>query len=166
MNKFLKNSILPLLVFLNISSKAQVNINSQWTWINGDSTINKYGSYGTPGVASNTNKPGGRYSSASWTDASNNLWLFGGIGMSANNSAGYLNDLWKFDVSHNEWTWIKGDSTSDNYSIYGMQGVSATANHPGGRYYSNSWTDNAGNFWLFGGVGNAISGDASNLNDL
>jgi hypothetical protein len=34
--------------------------------------------YGIKGVASSSNIPGGRHSSAKWTDSNNNLWMFGG----------------------------------------------------------------------------------------
>jgi hypothetical protein len=43
-----------------------------------------------------TNQPGGRKDSVGWTDLSGNLWIFGGFGYDATNSAGYLNDLWKY----------------------------------------------------------------------
>jgi N-acetylneuraminic acid mutarotase len=165
MNKFSKNSILVGLLFLGIVPKAQVNINSKWTWIKGDSTINVDGIYGTQDIASNVNKPGARFNSVGWTDVSNNLWLFGGFGI-ARNSTDYINDLWKYNTSLNQWTWIKGDSTASGYGIYGTQGISAGTTRPGGRYYGNTWTDNAGNFWRFGGVGYALSGNAGFLNDL
>ena len=47
------------------------------------------GVYGTQGVPSAANVPGGRYGSVSWIDSSGNLWLFGGAGRN-----GPLNDLW------------------------------------------------------------------------
>jgi N-acetylneuraminic acid mutarotase len=160
MNKFIKNSILAGLLLLSVVLKAQVNANSLWTWIKGDSTINQRGLYGIQGIAASANKPGARYNSVGWKDTSNNLWLFGG------SEGDYINDLWKFNTSLNQWTWIKGDSTSSGYGIYGTPGINANANKPGGRYYSNTWTDNAGNFWLFGGAGYAMSGNTGNLNDL
>ncbi|MBL0052495.1 MAG: hypothetical protein IPP29_13795 [Bacteroidetes bacterium] len=36
--------------------------------------------------------------------------LFGGFG-EANSSTGLLNDLWKYDITNNEWAWMSGDST-------------------------------------------------------
>ena len=50
----------------------------QWTWISGSNTIDRPGVYGTRGVPDPANVPGARWSSASWTDSSGNLWLFGG----------------------------------------------------------------------------------------
>jgi N-acetylneuraminic acid mutarotase len=160
MYKFIK-TLFPLsLLFLSISSEAQININSQWTWIKGDNTNNGQGSYGIQGIASVINTPGARYNSVGWTDVSNNLWLFGGT------TTFYFDDLWKFNPSTNQWTWMKGDSTIENHGIYGTQGIQAATNQPGGRYYSNTWIDNDGNFWLFGGAGYAMNGISGNLNDL
>ena len=47
--------------------------------------------YGTKGVGSVANLPGGRVSSMGWADKSGDLWLFGGT-----SSSGYFNDVWRF----------------------------------------------------------------------
>lgn len=139
-------------------------VTNQWTWISGDKTIDNAGIYGTKGFASATNKPGSRYVSSSWTDINGDLWLFGGFGFDAN-SSGYLNDLWKYSPSTDLWTWVKGDSLTDQYAIYGTQGMPDPANKSGGRNGSVSWTDTNGNLWLFGGYG--YDGSSSGvLNDL
>ncbi len=69
---------------------------SNWTWIGGSGSVNQYGTYGTKGIAASTNQPGGRSYAVSWTDSSNNLWLFGGGGLVSSGTDGLLNDLWKF----------------------------------------------------------------------
>ena len=53
---------------------------SAWTWMSGSDEPAGYGVYGTRGIAAPGNVPGARSGSVSWTDASGNLWLFGGIG--------------------------------------------------------------------------------------
>jgi hypothetical protein len=45
--------------------------------------------------------------------------------------------------------------------VYGTEGVAASGNVPAARDIGLSWTDNVGNFWLFGGYV-----PASALNDL
>jgi N-acetylneuraminic acid mutarotase len=138
---------------------------NQWTWVKGDSLRNQIAVYGTKGVADITNKPGSRQGSTSWIDGSGNLWLFGGVGYDASGSYGYLNDLWKYNPSLNQWTWVKGDNTLYQYGIYGTLGVASTTNKPGARVGSFSWSDASGNLWLFGGYGEAeLNGDE--LNDL
>lgn len=149
--------------FLNDLWKYDPSIN-QWTWINGDYATGITPSYGTRGVATSTNKPGARYSSISWTDASGNMWLFGGYGF-ATDGLGYLNDLWKYNPSTNQWTWMKGDTTTNSIGAYGTQNISSPTNKPGARYGSISWADASGNLWLFGGYGYATAG-SNDFNDL
>jgi N-acetylneuraminic acid mutarotase len=143
---------------------------SQWTWVSGDATPtngNAYGVYGIKGVPSVDNKPGGRYGSVNWIDTDGNLWIFGGIGLTTNPGfGGYLNDLWKFNMATNEWTWVSGDSTADNIGIYGTKGVAAASNLPGSRQSGAGWTDGSGNLWLFGGYGYRCDNTIWYLNDL
>ena len=61
---------------------------TNWIWISGNNIINQKGIYGTKGIASSSNIPGARYSSISWIDSNNNLWLFGGIGFATSGSYG------------------------------------------------------------------------------
>ena len=65
--------------------------------MSGSNTRNQPGVYGTKGVPAAGNVPGSRDSAVSWTDASGNLWFFGGLGFDANGQRGDLNDLWKYD---------------------------------------------------------------------
>ena len=143
----------------------------QWTWLNGDSVLNKQPVYGTQGIPSNASTPGARRQGASWTDASGNLWLFGGYTVPSLNNTIWYADLWKYIPSTGQWTWIKGGSNT--YGVYGTKGSSTAATYPGGRYAATTWTDASGNFWLFGGDGyaGAISGSSAyankgKLNDL
>ena len=151
----------------------------EWAWMNGSSTIRyleggnlsgQPGVYGTLGVPAAGDVPGGRQSPVSWTDSSGHFWLFGGYGFDANGTQGYLNDLWEFNPSTNEWAWIGGSSTVPEYSaqpgVYGTLGVPAAGNIPGGREDAASWTDSSGNFWLFGGDGLDVNGRGGDLNDL
>ena len=49
---------------------------------------------------------------------------------------------------------------------YGTQGTAAAGNIPGARNRDVTWTDAAGNFWLFGGDGYDSAGTQGFLNDL
>jgi N-acetylneuraminic acid mutarotase len=139
----------------------------EWTWVGGSSTANAVGVWGTQGVAATTNVPGARDIPSTWTDASGNLWLFGGWGIDSTNATGDMGDLWKYSPSSGEWTWVAGASTVNVKGIYGTQGVAAVANVPGARDSGISWTDASGNLWLFGGAGYDSSGSArGNLDDL
>lgn len=135
---------------------------NQWTWVKGARTLQEPPVYGTQGVATSSNTPGARNSSASWTDTIGNLWLFGGLGGDGADN----NDLWKYSQSISQWTWVKGNNGNNQPGIYGAQGVAAIANSPGARDSATSWSDNAGNLWLFGGYGRDSAGDVGWLNDL
>jgi N-acetylneuraminic acid mutarotase len=158
---------------------------SEWTWMSGNSTLaynpavgsGEPGVYGTLGSPAPENKPGSRFDAQGWTDKSGNLWLFGGYGFDSTGQVNFLNDLWKFDPSTNEWTWMGGDSTlpclSNQFnfcfirpSVYGTLGTPAAGNAPGGLAQAATWTDANGNFWLFGGHGGDAGGGRCYLNDL
>ena len=137
---------------------------NQWTWVSGDNLPDQKSIYGIKGEAASSNKPGAREGSISWTDNSGNLWLFGGFGY-GNSDAGYLNDLWKYNVSSNQWTWVKGDSSSTANGFYGVQGNVSPENNPPGRIGGLAWVDSSGSFWLFGGIHNVLS-EFGDKNDL
>ncbi|HYV94306.1 MAG TPA: kelch repeat-containing protein [Chitinophagales bacterium] len=122
---------------------------NEWTWVNGPGSSVIPPSYGTQGVADPANTPGSRgYCAAAFTDKNNNLWLFGGL----DNFYSAHNDLWKYDILTNEWTWMKGTNSAFDPGSYGVQGVPATTNVPASRSEcAASWVDVSGNFWLFGG---------------
>jgi len=145
---------------------------SEWTWMGGSSTagtkLGQPGFYGTLGAPSPANIPGGREGAGSWTDSSGNFWLFGGAGFDAANSAGWLNDLWEYQLSNKEWIWIAGNSTvtgnactkvdatefcGGGAGVYGTLGTPAAGNEPAGRESPTTWFDASGNLWLFGGLG-------------
>lgn len=113
------------------------------------------GQYTTPGV------PGGRLGAATWRDLAGNFWLFGG-----SDGAHFQNDLWSFNASGfapysanlytsqtGQWTWAS--NTNANSALVDQPGVypPSTNPYPGARTNAVTWTDSAGNFWMFGGYG-------------
>jgi N-acetylneuraminic acid mutarotase len=139
----------------------------QWTWVSGANTADPDGSalgtYGTLGVGSMNNVPGGRFGAVGWIDNAGDLWLFGGSLLYAH---GQLNDLWQYTPSTGQWTWVSGANTVNGPGTYGTRGTGSTTNVPGARYRPVSWTDNAGNLWLLGGFFNDSTGAFGMLNDL
>ncbi|UWZ84836.1 chitobiase/beta-hexosaminidase C-terminal domain-containing protein [Occallatibacter riparius] len=132
----------------------------EWAWMAGPNTPSQAAVYGTLGVAAPANVPGLRSGSATWKDKDGNFWLFGGEGQDSAGNYGYLNDLWKFDTTTFEWTWMGGSNVlptcpSTNScgppGVYGTLGTSSASNVPGGRSDALGWTDASGNFWMFGG---------------
>lgn len=124
---------------------------NKWTLIRGQEPISG-GWYGTQGIPDSLNYPPGRFGALMWIDTSGNLWVFGGKKQFALNQAGVFNDLWKFNISTNEWTWMKGTSLFNEVGTYGTKGVPDAANTPGGRCESATWIDDYNNLWFFGGL--------------
>jgi Kelch motif len=140
---------------------------NEWTWAGGSNVVDQPGTYGALRMASPSNVPGAREQAVSWTDASGNFWLFGGIGYdSTGNSEFTFNDLWKYSAG--EWTWMSGANVAGQSGVYGTQGVAAAGNVPGARFGAVGSTDRDGNLWLFGGYFASPSGPNGNgiLNDL
>lgn len=137
-----------------------------WTWMKGSSAINQNGVYGTILNEGSTNTPGARRYAASWTDNSDNLWVFGGDGYPASGANARLNDLWKYDTSTDNWTWMKGSDALNQWGTYGTILNESISNTPGARQFSVSWADSNGDLWLFGGAGWNSSGSNGYLNDL
>lgn len=144
------------------SAQAQVwDTSAQWTWMSGQIGHIDRGYAPSMGVAATTNRPPARFNPSSWTDKAGNLWLFGGDYNNGNNGNGYigntLNDLWKYNITTNEWTWVRGivsPTTNAGFNVpgvFGTQKITAPANQPGSRRGATCWTDASGNFWLFGG---------------
>jgi N-acetylneuraminic acid mutarotase len=126
---------------------------NEWTWESGSATANQFGVYGVLGASAAGNVPGSRADSVGWTDSKGNLWLFGGTGYVTTGAApGTLSDLWKFDPATSQWTWISGSNQTGQPSVPGTLRTPAAGNAPGARQSPMSWTDNKGNFWLFGGA--------------
>ena len=78
----------------------------EWTWVDGDSSINRLPDYGTKGTPSPGSQPGGRSGSVTWKDAQGNIWLFGGTRLLEKPPSSYsaiysykMNDLWKLHVT-------------------------------------------------------------------
>jgi len=92
--------------------------------------------------------------------------LFGGLGYDGSGIYGNLNDLWKYNPSSGEWTWMGGSSSGGQQGSYGTKGSAAASNVPGARDGAASWVGPDGNLWLFGGLGNDGSGIYGHLNDL
>ena len=133
-----------------------------WTWMSGSDLGDSPGSYGTPGVAAVGDTPGTTSWASTWIDSSGNFWLFGGYGAGSVDAGASFDDLWEYNPTTGEWTWVNGTSHDNTVAVYGTQGVCAPANVPGSRSGAASWMDSSGNLWLFGGV----DPWANYLNDL
>jgi len=178
--RLLRTSCYPLLALLHgfflfsLAAAAQTTAPGEWTWVGGSSLANTAEVWGTLGIPATANAPGNRDGAIVWNDKNGNLWLFGGLNFDANSHLSFLNDLWEFNLSTNEWVWVGGSNTAQCYvngvcaqpGIYGTLGTPSSGNTPGGRESASSWTDSSGHLWLFGGLGVDADGTYGVLNDL
>src|SRR4051812_10931909 len=88
-----------------------------WTWVKGSNSGSPPAVYGTQGIEAAANTPRGFYEAAEWTDLQGNFWLFGGL------SSGEFSDLWKYNPTTNNWTWVKGPGINGSAGSYGTIGV-------------------------------------------
>ena len=131
-----------------------------------------------------TNTPGARYAAAGWTDKFGNMFLFGGDGWELSGSSAadtadaVMSDLWvcaRFDYDDCQWQLVGGyDPTVTGKTTIGALIIAAAQQEgnpsnppypftaPPARLGAATWTDSAGNLWLFGGK----SVGAQFLNDL
>ena len=169
-----------------------------WVFVSGGNTskANQNGIYGTQGTAASANMPGGRQEAAGWADTSGNLWLFGGEGEdSLGTTNGILNDLWVYNITSKQWTWVTGSDKANQTGTYPVQAVTGpvstttaagtcglavgnaalscqavtlTSALPGSRWGASAWIDAGGNLWLYGGWGLDSTGTNGNgaLDDL
>lgn len=141
------NKLLLLFILTLSLTEHQAQNGGTWTWIHGD-TVAGTSNFGTKGVSSPSNLPPGRYHPAYWKDLNGNFWVFG-------NSHSTIADMWRYNPTLNEWTWMSGSNTTGGGSgNYGTQGIPSVNNYPPSRGYGSScWTDSVGDLWLFSGSG-------------
>lgn len=121
---------------------------NNWTWVGGG--INEYAQmpvYETKSLVTTCTTPGTRYDAASWTDAQGRYWLFGGVNQYPRN------DLWRLDPATGLWQWVKGGKGENQPGVYGVRGTAAPGNMPGARSGAQTWADQKGRLWLYGGLG-------------
>ncbi|MEO5675374.1 MAG: kelch repeat-containing protein [Chitinophagales bacterium] len=134
--------------------------NNVFTWISGPSSANGLGTYGTLGIPDINNIPPARYENRCfWQDHCGGFWLWGG----AHTGGSVFNDLWNYNPSSNEWTWVSGENSGNFIGVFGTQGVSDPSNEPPAKYGSVGWVDSVGNLWMFGG---GVPGFTGAMNDL
>ncbi|GGH71440.1 Kelch repeat-containing protein [Phaeocystidibacter marisrubri] len=138
-----------------------------WTWVGGQSGLNRTPVFGTKGVQNSTNLIGSVYRGVAWKDGnSSDVFVFGGAAKDKSGLFGEINALWKYDVSSNSWIWFKGDDDRIAGGIYGTQNIAGSTWNPGPRSASAIWMHDNGDLYLFGGVGITSNGVRGYLNDL
>src|SRR5467141_174353 len=128
---------------------------NDWAWFDGSNTSNQKETSTPPpppppaAPAFDTSSPGGRKYPATWTDFNNNLWLFGGNGLTFTNGltppATDLNDMWVYTGTQNYF------GSYQNYWNNKVLAFSGTGPNP--HTGAVTWTQPGagGDLFLFGG---------------
>ena len=135
-----------------------------FTFLKGTTLRDQFGVYGTQGIANILNKPGSRFGANAWV-YNKKFYVSGGYGYASSGVLGYLNDVWEYKPSTNNWTWLKGSFATEQGGVYGTQGVYSASNIAGARVASNSFSTN-NKLYLFGGYGYGSGVGFGFLNDL
>jgi N-acetylneuraminic acid mutarotase len=129
---------------------------------NGSATVS-IAAGATTWIFPSTFTPGSSYSVTVQTQPTGEVCevTSGGTGMDTGNA-----DNVTVVCGFGQWTSEGGSATANASGVYGTLGTPSASNVPGARYWTNSWTDSSGDFWLFGGVGYDSTGATGYLNDL
>jgi hypothetical protein len=108
--------------------------------------------FGTKGVFNSSNTPGKRSQSITFVDNQGNLYLLGGNNLGYSQPAAPLTDLWKFDITLQQWAWIGGNNNSNgNEGNYGPIGVESNLFSPSSRRFVNPVLSPDGMIYIYGG---------------
>ncbi len=138
-----------------------------WVWMKGPSTANNPSVYGTLGVPDPGNVPSSRLVYSKWKDCNDDLWLFGGYYyIQITTNMWMLNDMWRYSIANNEWTWMGGTNIYNNLGNGSTHCLTSDTLTPPSRFENRAcWTRAGGtHFEFFGGFLN-IALD-STYNDL
>jgi alpha-tubulin suppressor-like RCC1 family protein len=141
---------------------------SQWAIISGSGNLNvTAGSWGTMGITDPTNQPSARAIAAAWLDKQGNFYIFGGSGFDSFDNWAHLRDLWMFNPTTSNWTWVAGSNIGDESATFGTLRVADLNNWPAGFCTDGCSpaiaTNKDGQMWLSGGYGNALGGRSNAL---
>jgi gliding motility-associated-like protein len=134
---------------------------NQFAFIKGGTPTN----YGTLGVEAASNMPPARASYTKWQDVNGDFFIFAGLtGFSVSNAT---NDVWKFNDSSNNWTWVSGSNQFEYSGAQQIYCTPSTTNYPNARF-ENQTASSVGCsalLWTYGGFANSQVSQAA-FNDL
>ena len=134
---------------------------NEWTHVRG-TAVNSQPVHGIQGIPAPTNDPGSRIVYAHWKDAADDFWFMNGSTVFG--SAEDHNDVWKYNHTTNEWTWMAGPQAANEQGSYNTFCNSSTGDHPAARSEDKAvYKDSNNRVWMYGGT-TANSND--NFNDL
>lgn len=119
----------------NMSSKV-------WELMHGTQSGNSKGIY------TGTNlRPAARYGAIGWMGSDNNVYIGYGNAVRDQDDVDIYDDIWKFNTTDNNWTWVRGSDTGAVNPVY-----TEPVGEPGSISACRAWSDISGDVYIFGGV--------------
>eukprot|EP01135_Chromosphaera_perkinsii_P011125 Nk52_evm34s2340 gene=Nk52_evmTU34s2340 len=127
-------------------------VDGNWIFAKGPMANGDYKGHSvTDGEAAKENSPPSRALGLSFTDSQNRFWLFGGWGTMLDGTMNtFNNDVWMYEASRNEWTFITGCKAVSNEC---KAGKFTSPVFPGGRKYALGSMQSNGVFTVIAGEG-------------
>eukprot|EP00158_Paraphelidium_tribonemae_P007708 Partr_v1_DN28337_c0_g1_i1_m79233 putative Inherit from NOG: hedgehog protein len=121
-----------------------------WAWVSGTTAADGPPVYGIKGQGDVSNVPGGRHGTISCYHEKSGLFLvYGGAAVDSNFNADYMSDLWGYNPTSKEWTWIAGSSVIMTPPVFSVGSQLA-----GAQQFSAITVDQlSGTVYMFGGDG-------------
>ena len=122
---------------------------NEWTWMKGSNVMNDIGSLGVKGVETAANLPSARMSYTQWKGQDGNFYIFGGGTFTSS-----YNDVWKYNLQSNNWTWVSGSGLTDHDGIYSTKCNPNNIDFPHARMENSTiaFGENKSHLlWSFGG---------------
>lgn len=91
------------------------------------------------------------------------ILLYGGTGYAGGNTAGPLNDLWKFNGVN--WVWTAGTDVLRDKGVRTQKRMISKLNNPAGLYGAVGWVGRDNSLYLFAGQATDVTGDGA-INNL
>jgi hypothetical protein len=136
----------------SLNDLSMFNLTSrQWVWISGSNSIEPPTSWPSTSSPITGAIPPPRHMQMAWSDrrsGATRFFVFGGWNAV---TTWTLADMWQFDTTTRQWTWL-GGTRSVSVKITAMNKPDV-GNHPGVRATSAVTADANGGAWLFGGYG-------------
>jgi len=125
-------------------------VTNEWTWQGGDSLVNSGGASGNKGIPNTIYFPRSRACTCSWSDDSDNFYLYGGRGGPINYYT--LGDVWRYNRNTKEWTWLSGPLQEDSAGTIGSYCDAQENFFPTTRQQATCVKLDSSKIFLFGGL--------------
>lgn len=157
MNLVFLSSLSVILLSTAVQARLSFGPQSRWAFVSGNTSFDALIVRGKKGVSAPENYPGSRC--GHWIflhPKSDVMYLVGGYGIMDKSETelkdGEFNDVWLYNFTSDEWTWVAGDDYGYSRGNYTLIGLSSEWTAPHSRFsYGMDMHPVSGDIYLFGG---------------